>query len=163
MARRRLTTLVRRTPNRNWVGIFSSTTVTVPAASKVLLGSLALSNPGIDETALRVRGGFLCRSDQSAASEDQIGAIGLIVVSDRAIVTGITAIPGPVTDSDDDGWFTHQWIQQKFVFKDATGFDSDDGHHYPFETKGKRITHDGQSIAIVAENIHATHGFNVVL
>ncbi len=161
---RRPTIQRRRTPsNKSWAGTAATAFVTVPAASKILLGSFSLSNPGIDETLLRVRGMFSFKSDQAANSEDQLGAVGMILVTDTALAVGITAIPSPVTDDDDDGWLVHQYFAQHFHNLSSVGFVNDLGKGYPFESKAKRIVHDGTSIAIVAENIHATHGISIAL
>ncbi len=149
--------------NRNWASVISATNVTVPASSKTLLGLLALSNAGIDETVLRVRGSFSITSDQVAATESQIGSVGLIVVSDRAATVGVTAVPGSSTDADDDGWFVHQSFAQQFLFVSAVGVQSHHSTTYDFSSKAKRIVHDGQTIAIMAENIHATFGLQINL
>ena len=152
---RRLTTLRRGSPkhNNSWAGIVSSDYVTVSPATKVLLGSLALSNVNIDETVLRVIGAIDVVSDQAAAVERQIGAVGLIVVSNQAITAGAASIPGPATDSDDDGWFCHTFWQQVTVstVSDVVS------RLYPFVSKGRRVVQEGESIAIMAENIHASH------
>jgi len=143
-------------PNRSWGGLAFATYTTVGAASKVLLGSLTLSNPGIDETHLRTVGVLSVRSDQKVASEDMLGAIGMILVSDQALATGITAIPGPTTDIADDGWLFYQPIVQTFEFVSSVGFDSQGAVQYHFDSKGKRIVHDGVSIALVAQNSGST-------
>ena len=44
-------------------------------------------------------------SDQTAATEDQLGAIGMAVVSDQAVAVGVTAVPTPITDMGSDLWF----------------------------------------------------------
>ena len=150
----------RRTPNRNWTGIEIEGTA-VPAASKVLLASLTLSNPGIDETVLRTIGQFGVRSDQSSATEVQIGAVGMIVVSTTALATGITAIPSPITDIEDDGWFMFAAITNFFHIHSVAGYVVNQNVIQEFNSKAKRITHDGQAIALVAENSHATHGWTI--
>jgi len=85
----------------------------------------------------------------------------MIVVSDTALALGITALPGPVTDIANDGWFFHQPINQRFVFDSATGTQPAAATRYTQDNKAKRIVHDGQAIVIVAENSHAVHGFNL--
>ena len=151
---RRTTSVKRSRPNNSWFSVISSTWVTIPAASKVLLGSLAPSNQNIDETQLRVIGSVAIASDQSGANEFQIGSVGLIVVSAVAVTAGIASIPGPSTDGDDDGWFCHQ----QFAMFGQQSSDSLQSVRIPFESKGRRIVQDGEAIAIVAENIHATNG-----
>ncbi len=156
MARRTILQRGTRKHNNAWFGVISSTYVNVPAASKVLLGSLVLSNTNIDETQLRVIGGVSVISDVSTG-EEQIGSVGLIVVSTTAIAAGIASIPGSSSDSEDDGWFCHQFFAQDMKF---SGVQST---MYPFQSKGRRVVQDGEGIAIVAENSHASEGLNIAL
>jgi len=153
---RRLTTLRRGSVKHNnaWSAVISSDYITIPAASKVLLGALALSNTNIDETILRVIGSVNVNTDTSSSQERQIGSVGLIVVSNNAQAAGVASIPGPSTDSEDDGWFCHAFFAQT----NPTGADPD-AHTYNFSSKGRRIVQEGELIAIVAENSHASHGF----
>ena len=143
--------IVRRSspPNRGWAGLEVNVQV-VAGNTAVLLATIALSNAGIDETILRSLGSFVVSSDQVAAGETQLGAIGMIVVSDQAIGVGITAVPHPVTDIDDDGWLVHLPIAQKLHRGDGTGFVY--APTIDFDSKVKRVVHDGQSVALVIEN-----------
>ncbi len=127
----------------------------VPAASKVLLTTLTLSNPGIGETIRRTRGSFLWDSDQAVADEDYMGAFGLIVVSDLAVAAGVASIPGPVTDANDDGWFVWEPMLSTFEFASVVGFESSSGLHGTFDSKAMRKVEEGFSIAIVVENASA--------
>ena len=159
MARRGGRTFARSSgsrPNRGWSYTQEAAFTNVPANSKVLLASFALSNPGIDVIILRCIGGISVASDQAAAAEVQIGAFGMILVTDQALAAGIASIPGPFTNGDDDGWFCHQSFAQQGDLVSGQGIVSG---WYPIDTKGKRIVHgEGVSIALVAENAHATYG-----
>ncbi len=162
MARRTTTRPFRRSsPNRSWSGSFTSVRINVPAATKVLLGSFALSNTNIDETILRTVGMLSVSSDQVSASEDQIGAFGAIVVNDLAVAAGAASIPGPITNLDDDGWFLYVPIVQKFENVTSAGFDPNMSVQYPFDSKAKRTTEEGFSIAFMVQNTHASNGFDV--
>ena len=149
----------RRTPNRGWAGQVPAASIAVPAASKVLVSQLVLDNDGIDETFLRVVGGIAISSDQSVANEDQVGAIGMCVVTDAAATVGITALPDPVSDVQDDMWFFYQPFAQSFTFNTAVGVDPQFATWYPFDQKAKRIVHSGSQVVVVIANSHATHGF----
>ncbi len=111
---------------------------------------------GIDETHLRTVGLLSIRSDQVAASEQQDGAIGMILATDQALSVGITAVPHPITDADDDGWILYQPFSQAILVGDATGFNSHGAVQYHFDTKAKRIIHDGSAIALVLQNSSST-------
>ncbi len=150
-------------PNRTWAGSLLAAAVAVPAASKVLLASFVLSNQGIDETVLRTLGEIAIESDQTAANEFQIGAVGMCVVTDTAIATGITALPDPVTDVSDDIWFMYSSFAYRFGLVTGAGFSAQFANVSHFDSKAKRVFSSGQSIAVVVANAHASHGFNILL
>ena len=151
----------RRRPNRSWAGVASTAVVNIPAASKVLLGSFSPTTSG-DVTALRTVGYVSIASDNSGATEFQIGAFGMIVVSDTALALGITAIPGPITDIADDGWFTYLPFGFEELVLTQAGVRPNRMRHMPLDSRGKRIVEDGRAVAIVAENAHATHAFDLL-
>ena len=160
MARRRGMTNFRSSsrPNRAWSGSFASVFIAVPANSKVLLATLVTGVAGgVDLTILRTVGGIAVSSDQSASGEQQIGAWGMILVTDIAAAAGIASIPGPGTDVGDD-WFVHQTFAQRGVLADTPRV----AEWYPVDSKAKRML-DGTGIvvAVVAENVHATNGFQL--
>ena len=157
MANRSRPSSRRSRPNNNWFALRATDFTTIPAASKVLLATAVQSNPGITETVLRVLGAFAIESDQAVAREEQIGAVGLMVVTDTAAAAGVASIPGPSTDANDDGWFAHQFfMQNSFLTNEAPN-----SFIYPFNSKGRRVMEEGSLIAIVVENAHATHGLNI--
>ena len=100
-------------------------------------------------------------TDQIAAAEQQIGAFGLMIVTDKAAAAGVASIPGPITDIGDD-WFVYVPIVQQLGFATATGFNPGQGVHYPIDSKAKRILEgSGKVIAVVVENIHASFAFEI--
>ncbi len=135
----------------------------VPAVTKVLLGSLALSNASIDETILRSVGVIGARSDQLAASEDVAGAFGIIQVTNQALAAGVALMPGLVTDVGDDGWFTYVPMSLGIFFGTAIGFDMQSMTQYHFDSKAKRRVEEGQSLAFIVENGSAANGMAVAL
>ncbi len=46
----------------------------------------------------------------TAAGDGFQGALGICLVSNEAFVVGSAAIPGPLTDSDWDGWIWHDFF-----------------------------------------------------
>ena len=147
-------------PNRAWGGTTTHLArVTVPAASKVLISSFAVIPGGVDITVLRTVGRFSVGSDQSAALEQQIGAWGCIIVTDRAAAAGVASIPGPFTDMADDGWFVHQMFAQETERTNTAPVML----IYEFDSKAKRILSTGQEIAVVAENPHVSTGLLITI
>ena len=142
-------------PNRSWAYTQETTYTTIPASTKVLLASFVPTAAGVDSTFLRAVGLLSIGSDQSATQEDQIGAFGIIIVTDKAIAAGVASIPGPFTDGDDDGWFVHQSFFQRTQLV-AT---MNPTVQYVIDSKAKRILEGkGMALALVGENGGASHG-----
>ena len=118
----------------------------VAAATKLLVNVFVLDNDGIAETIRRTIGHLSISSDQEAALETPIAAMGMIVVSDAAAAIGITAIPGPLTDASDDGWFV--W-QSAVVTQGANT--SRESRVFPFDSRGMRRIEQGFQVAVVLE------------
>jgi len=156
--------LVRRSgsrPNRSWAASTPAAATAVAAATKVLLSTFTLSNPNIDETVLRTVGQISVSTDNTTGSETQAGAFGLIVVSDAAVAVGASAIPGPTSDAGDDGWYVYVPFSFSSVAISAVGQHFDLSHRIEFDSKAKRILQEGQTIAVMVENVHASHAFNI--
>ena len=145
----------RRQPS-TWSRIVPSTSTVVAAGTKALFSTLALSNPGIGETVRRTRGSIMVKSDQAGTDEEQIGALGFVVVSDLAIAAGAASIPGPVSEAQDDGWFVWQPLVNAFEAGEA----GREIFHY--DSKAMRRVEEGFTIAVMVENAHATTGMEVV-
>ena len=162
MARARFARGARRSgarPNRAWSMTAESAYTTIPAASKVLLVSF-IPNPVADQTILRLVGGLSVASDQASTTENLIGAVGCILVTDIAAAAGISSIPSPFTQGNDDGWFFHQVFSSKGVVS-LTGPSS---IWYPIDSRAKRIMDgEGITLAVVGENAHASEGCEVLL
>ena len=148
-----------RNSNRSWSGTVAFGVIAVPAASAVLLGSFSVADTAFDQTVLRSVGMIGVQSDQAAASELQLGAFSMAIVTDSALAVGVTAIPDPVTEADDDIWFVYQPFMQALQFADATGFTAQRMTQYPFDSKAKRKMDAGKSIVLIVANSHATHAF----
>ena len=139
----------------NWGRLDLTQSHAVAAATKILLGSFVLDNPGIAETVRRTRGVILAHSDQASSFERSAVAFGMIVVTDSALAIGVTAIPGPFTDGSDDGWFVHEVI----AFTDGTLVGGSlstfpgpsPGYTRTYDSKAMRKVESGFSIAIMAE------------
>ena len=164
MARQRQRQFARR-PQRttNWARFLNTSQSVVPAATKLLIGTMVLSNPGIGETVRRVRGRFLVMSDQTSAYEFQLGAFGMVIANDLALAAGAASLPGPGTDGNDDGWFVWEPFGQLAQATEAGS--THDGIHvgHDFDSKGMRRIEEGFGIALMVENVHATHALEFVL
>ncbi len=90
-------------------------------------------------TILRTRIDLNFRTDQAAASEAPTGAYGQIVVKEVAAVIGVTAVPGPIVDTDAD-WYVYQGMTAPFVFGDGTSssWSNAAGVRYSIDSKAMR-------------------------
>ena len=145
----------------NWARATVATMTTVPASSTIIAAAVVLSNPGISETVRRTRGRIWVQSDQSAAVENQIAALGFMVVTDTAFALGITAVPNPVDEASDDGWFV--WLplcQTSSLAADG----GPTGYGYDFDSKAMRKVEEGFTVVAVIANKSASNGlqFNLM-
>ncbi len=147
----------------SWAAGNSTAFVNIPAASKVLVSTITQSNPGIAETVLRTIGSFMVATDNAGTGEEQIGALGAMVVTDVAAGIGVASLPGPITNIGDDGWFLYVPIVQRNNNISDVGYDSLAGIKYDFNSKARRRMEDGYSIVLVVENAHATFAFDFAI
>ncbi len=129
-------------------------TTLIPGASTIPFGFAA----NTDITLLRSHLSVWIQTDQTAALEEQMVAVGLIIVSDKAFALGVTAVPLPFTNGTDDGWVLH-----KSIYQASAG--SLNGMTPPVtyvDSKGMRKFQDGETLALVIENHHATFSATVV-
>ena len=153
MARRiRRSTFVRGVRrNTDWsASLVATDMVTVAASSAQLLQTFVPASGG--ETVIRTRGLFAWRSDQFAASEVQIGAVGIGVVTEQANSVGITAIPHPDTDSAWGGWLWHSYFTSRVDFTSGAGFLFDGVHRMVIDSKAMRKVGDNERLIVVIEN-----------
>ena len=140
-------------PNRGWSVSMASTFSTLAVSSKVLVVGFVPAT-AIDLTVLRTVGVLAIASDQSAATEEQIGAFGMIMVSDTAFAAGAASIPSPVADAENDGWFVFQAFNQA----SERSLGSRSSVEYHFDSKAKRIVPStGVTIAVMIANASASH------
>ena len=149
MARR----VVRRAPARGRGARPGGTWARIPfsqagiaANTKLFLGQFSLSNPGIGETIRRTIGNINFASDQVAAAEGPVACFGMIVVSAAAAAIGITALPGPITEASDDGWFVWQALST-FQGADSNKMST----NFPFDSRAMRRVEEGFVIALMLE------------
>ncbi len=100
-------------------------------------------------TITRTVGLLAVRSDQVVATELPFGALGLIVVSEKASTTGATAIPDPITEQGSDEWFAYQaWAADGAQNVGAGQRLS----QYSIDSRAQRKVQDGEDIVVVMAN-----------
>ena len=155
---RRVTTRSNRIVNYSWAG-FQNELVRVPFGTKVLLGSFVLEGT-FDETIVRTRGVLNVVADGAVVVETQLGAWGMIRISDTAFAIGVTAVPSPVFDAGDDGWLAWVPFAQRSSLTVGAG---PQGQSYMIDSKAQRIIRAGTRIAVVVENSAAATGIDITV
>jgi len=148
-------TFARHKTRTDWARIVPATPIAISGGGASIISTFVLSNPGIGETIRRTRGLMHVTSDQAAVFEEINGAMGMVVVSDAAAAVGITAVPTPVTEASDDGWFVWVPFSQLSAGTNGTGvgalFAAELGASYEFDSKAMRRVEEGSTIIVVAE------------
>jgi len=87
-----------------------------------------------------------------------MGAVGIGLVNAAGAAVGVTGIPGPVTDSNWDGWLYHRYFQFSTQVATAVGF-STSSHEIEIDSKAMRKVKSDDALFMMFENQHPTHAF----
>ena len=122
MARRFHGNRVRTRPSTKvWIGVDLGPTASA-ADTDVLLGVLSAGSLSLRPfTVLRTHLELFFDMDQQSANEQPSGYLGIGVFSDTATALGITALPNPLDEPEQD-WFVYQGMNYQFVFTTGVGY-----------------------------------------
>ncbi len=135
-----------------WIKIIETSTQLSAAGSVVLFGGFSAAVLALRPfTIVRTRILHHVRSDQSAADEDYVAAVGMAIVTDQALAAGVASVPTPMLEADSDAWFLWNAIAGHFEFETNAGY-RDTGHLENVDSKAMRKVEDGFDIAIAIEN-----------
>ncbi len=139
---------------------FVPVTATMTAAGGTVIFSLNAAALALRPfTVVRTRFEVWLKSDQAAATEDQVAMLGLAVVSDQAVAVGVTAVPTPGTDMGSDLWFVHQVM---YADESALVDKTRSGQRYSIDSKAMRKVDIGQDLVVVSELGSASGGGCIV-
>ena len=105
-------------------------------------------------TIVRTLGLFSVQSDQTAAAREPFGAFGGIVVQEKALALGATAVPDPVTQAQSDSWFLHQFIACPIAVATSAAFAKVDAQ-YQFDSKAMRKVNGEEDVGFLVANAAA--------
>jgi len=99
----------RKRPVTWGVGSAASSMTNAATGKKIWTTSITSVGAALERTIVRLRGSFICQLSLATAALDgfEIG-LGIGLVTEQALTAGLTAVPGPLTDTDWDGWMWHQ-------------------------------------------------------
>jgi len=107
-------------------------------------------------TIVRTHLTYLVLSDQAAAAETQIGALGIAVVSEQASAAGIASLPTPVTEQGSDMWLLHEvFMSQETHLTDV----AQSAISHRVDSKAMRKVEFGEDFVLVAEKATTGSGF----
>ena len=109
-------------------------------------------------TIVRIRGMMsLTLTVATAIGDGFVGASGICLVSDEATAIGATAVPGPISEADWDGWMWHQFWDVRAVT--ATIADGVNAHGaskvLEIDSKAMRKLPDGWTLIGVTEVVES--------
>ncbi len=129
----------------NWARAETSEMVTAANAFAIRT-TVVLSNPGINETIRRTRGGLFVVIG-GAGTGTIHGAFGGMVISDQAIAAGGASLPDPIGNANDDGWFV--WLPWAIrVSTQAAAV----GAVFQFDSKAMRRIEEGYGVVFMIGN-----------
>ena len=135
----------------SWLDIPPASATLVTSGGTILLTLTTAEKARRSFTIVRTHLSVSMESDQAAASEVQVGAVGMCVVSDQAEAIGVTAVPTPVTDAASDLFFLHQYLMNSFLFASGVGFQDNVGRFMSIDSKAMRKVNDDQDVIVVVE------------
>jgi len=145
-----------------WLGI-DIDPVTIAAGATVLVATLNAAALALRPfTVVRTRAMINWGSDQAAASEAPLGALGLIVVSDQAAAAGSGSVPSPVGNTDAP-FFVWEPLISTFLFGDLTGFIEPSGYNLVVDSKAMRKVGVNEDVAIQVGNTSSAEGAIAVM
>ena len=109
-------------------------------------------------TITRTIGSIYMGSDQVAATENPFGALGLMVVSAKAVATGATAVPDPISEQASDSWFVYRSFLQT-----GSAVLSRPLKEFMFDSRAQRKVEDGDDIAVVVANGSSGFGLQYLI
>jgi len=148
----------RRSPGRltEWFSNpYAVDATTLAANTFIVVTSLTAAGLAkIPFTITRTVGIFSVMSDQAGAIEHPLLVVGGMVVSAKAVTTGATAIPDPVTEVNSDEWFLHQALSGPT----ATALTNNGVEQFHFDSRAQRKVQDGEDIVFVIANPNTVDG-----
>ncbi len=139
------------------VEIDSGAFADIGASTSTFAGSLSAAALGLRPfTIIRTRVEVAWCSDQNAANEAPIGAMGMIVITSSASAAGVASIPTPITEGDAD-WFVWQGLQNRLKFASGVGVTEGEGvvSRYTVDSKAMRKVGPDQDLGVMVQNSSA--------
>ena len=144
----------------SWFFLDASATTMTAVGGTIIVSLNAAALAVRPFTIVRTHIAWQLASDQAAAIETQVAALGGCVVSDQANAIGVTAVPTPITDLGSDLWFFHQMMYgDESQLTDRTrpairGF---------IDSKAMRKVNDSEDFLIIGETNAGVIGGGVIL
>ena len=127
----------------------------------ILSGGLVLLEPAL--TLVRTRGAFVLSMLASGGATNEVtGAFGMIVVSSDAFAVGVTAVPGPLTDIEND-WVVYEPFALSSEATNPAADSQISNWKRQFDSRGMRKLKFGEVLAFVIEAVQSDATTGTVL
>ena len=124
---------------------------TISTSGKTIWSSSISESVADEKTIVRIRGGGrILLKTAAAAGDGFLVALGICVAESVAATLGVTALPGPLTDSDWDGWMWHKVLFcQSVTATIADGVNASSASvQYDIDSKAMRKWDQGAQLVI---------------
>ena len=137
-----------------WIGAAVVTVEsTLAAGTTVLDSSLSAAALALRPfTVIRTLGLLSVASDQTASTEQPFGALGILVVDDRAVAAGAGSIARPYSESFDSDFFMHQFWSTKTQVATAASITGNAYTQFLIDQRGQRKVSIGNDIVVMMQN-----------
>ena len=158
--RRRFTSNRAPGPRRQteWLSLAAPDAFTTLNPNSKIQFSTGLTATELDKlpfTITRTIGLLVVKSDQVAVQENTFGAMGICVVSERALTVGITALPDPLTEANADFWFVFEpWS----VIREVSNNSGTMSYMKVFDSRAQRKVEEGEQLAFIIANSNSGFG-----
>ena len=150
----------RRVPSRRAVvrrrtgwdeGPGSQSPAAITTTGQSFLGLVAVSlQDGL--TVARIRGLLsFVQTVTTAAGDGFVGAVGIGITTNDATAIGATAVPGPITEMDWDGWLWHQFFDTRENVASGAAVDGISSLQYAIDSKAMRKLDENMAIFAMIE------------
>jgi len=138
----------RQIANDGFEDLVNSLTTVVGTAKVAAVSSFLIVEAAA--TIVRTRGELMLTTTTAQPGAHIRGAFGMIVASSDAATVGVTALPGPLSDIEND-WFV--WQPVNLFHQSATENEASRGQNfrYPFDSRGMRKVKAGEVLVLMME------------
>ena len=125
----------------------------ISGTGQQILGSGVVLATSTQLTLIRLRGIFHGFLKTGAADAGFQMAVGVGLVTNEAFAVGATAVPGPISEADWDGWMYHRFVDIHQATATFDGGEANSNFDIEVDTKAMRKWSEGYTLLTVLETV----------